>query len=149
METLTSPVTVLRGIGPQKAKVLERLEIRTLGDLLRFYPRAYDDRRETRKISELIPGESACVAAMIASAPTLAHIRKGMDLVKVRAVDETGVLDLTFFNQSWLKTAFRWGRPISFTARRRAASSASPWPAPSWSGRAWGSGRAASCPSIP
>ena len=36
METLTSPVTVLRGIGPQKAKVLERLEIRTLWDLLRF-----------------------------------------------------------------------------------------------------------------
>ena len=35
METLTSPVTVLLGIGPQKAKVLERLEIRTLGDLLR------------------------------------------------------------------------------------------------------------------
>ena len=65
METLTSPLTALRGIGPQKAKVFEKLEIRTLGDLLRFYPRAYDDRRETRKISELIPGESACVAAMI------------------------------------------------------------------------------------
>ena len=114
METLTSPITVLRGIGPQKAKVLERLEIRTLGDLLRFYPRAYDDRRETRKISELIPGESACVAAMIASAPTLAHIRKGMDLIKVRAVDETGVLDLTFFNQSWLKNSLQVGQTYLF-----------------------------------
>ena len=114
METLTNPMTVLRGIGPQKAKVLERLEIRTLGDLLRFYPRAYDDRRETRKISELIPGESACVAAMIASAPTLAHIRKGMDLVKVRAVDETGVLDLTFFNQSWLKNSLQVGQTYLF-----------------------------------
>ena len=114
METLTSPVTVLRGIGPQKAKVLERLEIRTLGDLLRFYPRAYDDRRETRKISELIPGESACVAAMIASAPTRAHLRKGMDLIKVRAVDETGVLDLTFFNQSWLKNSLQVGQTYLF-----------------------------------
>ena len=114
METLTSPVTVLRGVGPQKAKVLERLDIRTLGDLLRFYPRAYDDRRETRKISELIPGESACVTAMIASAPTLAHIRKGMDLVKVRAVDETGVLNLTFFNQSWLKNSLQVGQTYLF-----------------------------------
>ena len=114
METLTSPVTVLRGVGPQKAKVLERLDIRTLGDLLRFYPRAYDDRRETRKISELIPGESACVAAMIASPPTLAHIRKGMDLIKVRAVDETGVLDLTFFNQSWLKNSLQVGQTYLF-----------------------------------
>ena len=117
METLTSPVTALRGIGPQKAKVFEKLEIRTLGDLLRFYPRAYDDRRETRKISELIPGESACVAAMIASAPTLAHIRKGMDLVKVRAVDETGVLDLTFFNQSWLKNSLQVGQTYLFYGR--------------------------------
>ena len=117
METLTSPITVLRGIGPQKAKVLERLEIRTLGDLLRFYPRAYDDRRETRKISELIPGESACVAAMIASPPTLAHIRKGMDLIKVRAVDETGVLDLTFFNQSWLKNSLQVGQTYLFYGR--------------------------------
>ena len=114
METLTSPLTALRGIGPQKAKVFEKLEIRTLGDLLRFYPRAYDDRRETRKISELIPGESACVAAMIASPPTLAHIRKGMDLIKVRAVDETGVLDLTFFNQSWLKNSLQVGQTYLF-----------------------------------
>ena len=114
METLTSPLTALRGIGPQKAKVFEKLEIRTLGDLLRFYPRAYDDRRETKKISELIPGESACVAAMIASPPTLAHIRKGMDLIKVRAVDETGVLDLTFFNQSWLKNSLQVGQTYLF-----------------------------------
>ena len=114
METLTSPLTALRGIGPQKAKVFEKLEIRTLGDLLRFYPRAYDDRRETRKISELIPGESACVAAMIASPPTLAHIRKGMDLIKARAVDETGVLDLTFFNQSWLKNSLQVGQTYLF-----------------------------------
>ncbi len=117
METLTSPLTALRGIGPQKAKVFEKLEIRTLGDLLRFYPRAYDDRRETKKISELIPGESACVAAMIASPPTLAHIRKGMDLIKVRAVDETGVLDLTFFNQSWLKNSLQVGQTYLFYGR--------------------------------
>ena len=114
METLTSPVTALRGVGPQKARALEKLGIRTLGDLLRFYPRTYDDRRETKKIGELIPGESVCVSAMIASAPTLAHIRKGMDLVKVRAVDETGVLDLTFFNQSWLKTSLQVGQTYLF-----------------------------------
>ena len=117
METLTSPVTVLRGVGPQKAKVLERLDIRTLGNLLRFYPRAYDDRRETRKISELIPGESACVAAMIAAPPTLAHIRKGMDLIKARAVDDTGVLELTFFNQSWLKNSLQVGQTYLFYGR--------------------------------
>lgn len=43
-------------------------------------------------ISRLVPGETACVSAMIAAEPTLSHIRRGMDLVKVRAVDETGTL---------------------------------------------------------
>ena len=117
METLTSPLTALRGIGPQKAKVFEKLEIRTLGDLLRFYPRSYDDRREIRKIADLVPGENACVAAMIASAPTLAHIRRGMDLIKARAVDETGVLELTFFNQSWLKNSLQVGQTYLFYGR--------------------------------
>ena len=117
METLTSPLTALRGVGPQKDKVFEKLEIQTLGDLLRFYPRSYDDRREIRKIADLVPGENACVAAMIAAPPTLAHIRKGMDLIKARAVDDTGVLELTFFNQSWLKNSLQVGQTYLFYGR--------------------------------
>ena len=117
METLTSPITVLRGIGPQKAKVLERLEIRTLGDLLRFYPRAYDDRSALRRIADLVPGETAGVAAMVASPPTISHIRKGLDLVKLRAVDDTGTLDVTFFNQAWLKNSLHQGETYIFYGR--------------------------------
>ena len=114
MADLNTDVRYIKGIGEQRAKALGKLGIATLRDLISYFPRAYDDRRETRKISELIPGESACVAAMIASAPTLAHIRKGMDLIKVRAVDETGVLDLTFFNQSWLKNSLQVGQTYLF-----------------------------------
>ena len=79
--------------------------------------RRYEDRRETRPISSLIPGETACVAAMIASEPKVSHIRKGMDLVKVRAVDDTGALDVTFFNQSWLKDQLRVGETYIFYGR--------------------------------
>ena len=54
---------------------------------------------------------------MIVSEPKLSHIRKGMDLVKVRAVDDTGALDVTFFNQSWLKNQLRVGETYTFYGR--------------------------------
>ncbi len=103
MADLHTDVRYIKGIGEQRAKALGKLGITTLRELIGWFPRKYDDRTQMKKIAELVPGESACVAAMIASAPTVAHIRKGMDLIKVRAVDETGTLDITFFNQTWLK----------------------------------------------
>lgn len=106
-----------RALAEAKAKSLSKLGIATLGDLINWFPRRYEDRREIKPISQLIPGEPACVSAMIASEPKLSHIRKGMDLVKVRAVDDTGALDVTFFNQSWLKNQLRVGETYTFYGR--------------------------------
>lgn len=117
MADLNTDVRYIKGIGETKAKALGKLGIFTLGDLIGWFPRRYEDRRETRPISSLIPGETACVAAMIASEPKVSHIRKGMDLVKVRAVDDTGALDVTFFNQSWLKNQLRVGETYIFYGR--------------------------------
>ena len=114
MADLNTDVRFIKGIGEQRAKALNKLGICTLRDLISWFPRRYDDRTQAKKISELVPGEAACVAAMIASPPTVSHIRKGMDLVKVRAVDESGVLDVTFFNQTWLKNNLRQGETYIF-----------------------------------
>ena len=114
MADLKTDVRYIKGIGEQRAKALGKLGIRTLRDLISWFPRRYEDRRETRRIADLVPGETACVAAMIAAAPTVSHIRKGLDLVKLRAVDETGVLDVTFFNQAWLKNSLRPGESYVF-----------------------------------
>ncbi len=114
MADLNTDVRYIKGVGEAKAKALGKLGIATLGDLIGWFPRRYDDRREAKPISQLIPGETACVSAMIASEPRLAHIRKGLDLVKVRAVDETGALDITFFNQAWLKNQLCVGETYIF-----------------------------------
>ena len=50
---LTDPVAALRGIGEKKAAAFARLGVRTIGDLLRFYPRTYDDRRQLYTIQTL------------------------------------------------------------------------------------------------
>ena len=114
MADLNTDIRSIKGIGEQRAKALNKLGIATLRDLISWFPRKYDDRRQARRIADLVPGESACVAAMIAAEPKVSHIRKGMDLVKVRAVDESGVLDVTFFNQTWLKNSLRQGETYIF-----------------------------------
>ena len=114
MAELTTDIRSIKGIGEQRAKALKKLGIVNLRDLISWFPRTYDDRRQAKRIADLIPGETACVSAMISTPPKVSHIRKGMDLIKVRAVDETGVLDITFFNQTWLKNSLIQGETYIF-----------------------------------
>ncbi len=114
MPDLTTGVRFVKGIGEQRAKALEKLGIRTLRDLISYFPRAYDDRRTYKKIKDLTDGENACVEALAAAAPTLNRIRKGLELVKLRAVDETGALDVTFFNQTYRKDNLCPGETYTF-----------------------------------
>ncbi|WP_295765357.1 ATP-dependent DNA helicase RecG [uncultured Oscillibacter sp.] len=117
MADLRTDVRYIKGIGEQRAKALAKLGIRTLRDLISWFPRRYEDRTEVRRIADLVPEETACVAAMVAAPPTLSHIRRGLDLVKLRAVDETGALDVTFFNQAWLKNSLREGETYIFCGK--------------------------------
>ena len=144
MAELNTDVRMIRGIGEQRAKALGKLGIFTLRDLISWFPRKYEDRTQVKRIADLVPGESACVAAMIASPPSVAHIRKGMDLVKVRAVDDSGVLDVTFFNQTWLKNQLTQGETYIFYGKAEGNLLRK-----TMSGRAGGSSPAASCPSTP
>ena len=117
MADLNTDVRYIKGIGEQRAKALGKLGIATLRDLISYFPRAYDDRTQLRRIADLVPGEAAGVAAMVASPPTVSHVRRGLDLVKLRAVDDTGELNVTFFNQAWLKNNLHQGETYVFYGR--------------------------------
>lgn len=114
MADLMTDVRYIKGIGEQRAKALKKLDILTLRDLISYFPRAYDDRRSFRRIGELTEGETVCVEAMVAATPTLSRIRKGMEIVKLRAVDETGTLDIVFFNQVYMRDNLHAGETYTF-----------------------------------
>ena len=114
MPDLNSDVRYVKGVGEQRAKSLSRLGIRTLGDLLHYFPRTYEDRTAARPIAEILPDETACIHAMVATEPRLSHVRKGMDLVKLRIVDESGSADVTYFNQSYVKDQLVRGESYVF-----------------------------------
>lgn len=114
MADLQTDIRYIKGIGETRAKALNKLGIATLRDLISYFPRAYEDRTLTRPIKELIVGEYACVRAMIAAEPTAHRISGGRMIVKVRAVDESGVLDIAFFNQDYRRSQLHTGESYIF-----------------------------------
>ena len=78
MPDLTTDIRYIKGVGEQRAKSLARLGIRTLGDLLNYFPRAYEDRTAYKTIAEILPEETACVRAMVATEPRLTQDRKSV-----------------------------------------------------------------------
>ena len=107
--TLKTGVEALPGVGSARARDLARLGLYTVGDLLAYYPRDYEDRRRASTVAHAPPEVPVCLTVMVAEPPRLSRIRKGLELVKVRLVDHTGSLTATFFNQSYLKDALRTG----------------------------------------
>jgi len=113
-EFLDTSLRYIKGVGEAREKLMAKLGISTMRDLLGYFPRAYEDRTRFREISGLPIGESVCVRAMAASEPQLSHIRKGLDLLKLRAVDDSGFIDITFFNQSYIKDIIKPGEVYIF-----------------------------------
>ncbi len=105
----TASLRELPGIGQARAASLEKLGLATVGDLLGYYPRSYEDRRRMSTVAAAPEGLPVCLTLTAAETPRLSRIRKGLELVKVRLVDDTGSLTATFFNQSYLRDAFRVG----------------------------------------
>ena len=117
MAALNTDIRYIKGVGEARAKALAKLGVTDLRSLLSYFPRAYEDRRTCKKIAGLVPGEMSCVCAVVAGEAKLSHIRKGLDLVKLRVVDESGALELTYFNQSYLKNTFHTGETYVFYGR--------------------------------
>ena len=111
---LFSSVRELHGVGPARAAQLEKLGIRTLYDLLAFFPRDYEDRTNPVEIAQLQPGVPACFEAMVVSQPVLRRIGGGRDITKLTVADETGKLTLSYFNQPYVKNQLHYGESYYF-----------------------------------
>ena len=114
MARLSDPITMLKGVGPAKAKQFANLNIHTLGDLICHFPRGYEDRTKLVPIEKLEPDVPACFRAMVMNSPRTAHIRKGLDLTKVQVADTTGRLTLTFFNNRFVADQLQYGKEFIF-----------------------------------
>ena len=116
-------LTALPGIGPQRLAQLNKLGLFSIEDLLRWFPRDYEDRRTIRPIAQLEEGAAVCVHAVVADEPRKSRLPGGRTMARCRVFDSTGMLQLTFFNQPYLKLErgreyVFFGKP-EFTGGRR------------------------------
>ncbi len=113
--TLSSPVTVLSGVGPAKAAAYAKAGIENLEDLLLHIPRAYENRGDIRLLENShADGGKSAVVLTIATTPTAAKLKGRLTIVKFRAFDESGSAEITFFNMPYLRQTFTVGSEWRF-----------------------------------
>ena len=114
MARLSDPVTILKGVGPARAKQFENLNILTLEDLICHFPRGYEDRTKLVTIDKLQVDVPACFRATVMNTPRTSHVRKGLDITRVQVADHTARLNLTFFNSRYVSENLHYGREYIF-----------------------------------
>jgi ATP-dependent DNA helicase RecG len=117
LEALNAPVTVLQSVGPRHGETLKRLGLETLGDMLYYFPRRYDDYSLLKPINRLEYGEQVTVIASVESVTTR-PLRNGHTSITEAVVnDGSGHLRLTWFNQPWVARRLRPGVLVVLSGR--------------------------------
>ena len=115
MIDLDKDVKYIKGVGPTRVLLLNKLGIFTLKDLITYYPRDYEDRSKPVKIEDLVDGEEALIAAIPVARMNETRIRnRKMVIYKLIVEDETGRCLITWYNQSYLKNKFKVGEIYHF-----------------------------------
>lgn len=112
-----SNIQYLKGVGEKRAQSLNRLGIFTVGDLLRYYPRAYRDWSKTVSIAQAAFGEDCCIKAIVDRTPVGVKIRKGLTVFKTKATDGESVINITIFNNKYVAQALEAGEEYLFYGR--------------------------------
>lgn len=113
MVDLDKDVKYVKTVGPNRVKLLNKLNIYTLKDLIEYYPRDYEDRSKPKNLYECTDGEEVLIEAMAVGRITEMH--KGrMTISRLIVKDQTGTCYITWFNQGYLRDKFQPGRMYRF-----------------------------------
>ena len=113
MLELTKDVKYVKGVGPNRVTLLNRLNIFTLKDLITYFPRTYEDRSKPKEIYNCVDGEEALIEGVALSRVREIHLKRNT-MYKLVVSDETASCTITWFNQSYLKNIFKQGQKYKF-----------------------------------
>lgn len=116
MKGCKASIQTLKGIGPQKAKLLARLGITEIRDFLFHFPRRYEDRTRLYPLNQLPLGETITTKAEIERVEELKP-RPGLRIIKAILIDQTGTASAIWFNQIYLKNTLLPGKKLILTGK--------------------------------
>ncbi|NLM73244.1 MAG: ATP-dependent DNA helicase RecG [Clostridiaceae bacterium] len=108
------PIKYVKGVGEARAKILSKLGIYNVSDILSWFPRDYEDRSTFRKISEASDGEDILIKASLVSDITESRPRRNLTITKVMVSDGSAFLNLTWFNQKYIANSIKTGSEYYF-----------------------------------
>ncbi len=114
MSLYDMPITELKGVGKTRARLFAKLNIDSVGKLLRFYPRTYSDWGDVTPISQVINGEKALIKATVCTAVNTTRISGGRIMSKVSVCDDSGVIELVFFNNRFISSMLQYSNEYCF-----------------------------------
>ncbi len=116
MDSLFKSVQFLKGVGPQRTRLLQKLGINTVFDLLWYVPRAYFNRSKLTAIADLAAGQQASVRGSVLSVQNY-RSRRGMSIFKALLDDGSGIISAVWFNQPYLAGQIKPGQDVFITGR--------------------------------
>ena len=116
---LTEDVKYIKGVGPNRVTLLNKIGIFNVKDLITYYPRGYEDRSKPKNICECVNGEVALIEAIAMSRLVDTRISKGRTMQRLLVMDETGQAVITLFNHPYLKSKFQTRKKIQILWENR------------------------------
>ena len=107
----------ISGVGERKANLLRKLDLYTVGDVIRNYPRTYEDHTKIIDIYSAKVHETSCIKATVESQVVEQRLRGSKFISKTRIYDETGSLELVFFNNRYIKDMIKVGQEYIFVGK--------------------------------
>ncbi len=107
-------LTDIKGIGSKRAELLGKLGISNFDDLIRYFPRTYEDRTKVVSLSDAPIGENISIRARVFSAIKETRIRKNMTIYSMIIHDESDAMNIIWYNNRYVKNAFRVGEEYIF-----------------------------------
>ena len=111
------PITKLSGIGEKRAALFRRLGVESVGDMITFYPRSYDNWSAITPIADVQPDTVCVVRGKVATAVSTRVISGGRIMAKLSVCDDSGYLNLVFFNNRFISSMLRYGEEYFFMGK--------------------------------
>ncbi len=111
MVNLGMPITTIKGIGPKKASAYKALGIETVGDMIEFYPRAYEISKGLSNIDQIKTNEAVMIRAKIIQSPVTRRTGR-LVLLSTLVADKTGEIQVVWYNQPYLAKQMTIGREL-------------------------------------